>query len=105
MSIVGDIVEERDRAVKVIYKYELSFPVSTVVTDPHARLLNVDIQSGVIMVWALVDPERDVARDVNHEFLIVGTGWEFDPKQFTYYDTVQINGLVWHVFGTMEKYV
>lgn len=78
----------------VIFKYPLGeYPGSCTQAMPEgAQVVHVGQQGGVVVVWALVDPD---ARKREVTLRVVATG---DPFDGYYLGTVQMpNGLVWHV--------
>ena len=85
-------------ATKTIWKYEIpDGQIVTVSMPKGARLLSVQVQRGVPMLWALVDPKAPVERRTFH---IAGTGWDFDPDGLNYVGTFQVSGgeFVFHLF-------
>ena len=61
---------------------------------PELRFLTVQMQHGVLVLWALVDPlQPKEQRTIN----IFGTGGPA-PDTGVYIGTVQDGGMVWHVF-------
>lgn len=82
--------------MKKIYKYELLLQDEQVVQIPHKpQILSVQIQKGIICVWALVDTTYS---DVAYIFEIIGTGNPVDNFIREYLGTVQDGSMVWHVF-------
>lgn len=83
--------------MKTIHKYPL-VPGNSVIPMPaHAELLDVQVQGGGPVLWALVDPEEPT---VFRTFDVFGTGWEL-PSKLTaeeYVATFQTGPLVFHVF-------
>lgn len=78
----------------VIFKYPLGeYPGPCTQAMPEsAQVVHVGQQGGVVVVWALVDPDAP-KREVT--LRVVATGEPFDGY---YLGTVQMpNGLVWHV--------
>lgn len=83
-----------------IYKYQIRHEDEQVVMLPKgAEILSVQIQSGVLVLWAIVFTKNETEPRVIE---IYGTGSSFPTiGQFErkYISTVQDNlGLVWHVF-------
>lgn len=81
-----------------IFKYQLPIGAAVPVLrmPSGGRVLTVQLQHGVITLWAEVEPE---APRVSRTFRIVGTGQAFDPTGLDYVGTVQAeSGLVWHVY-------
>ena len=85
----------------VIFKYEL-LPNAQLYLPKDAKILSVGVQSGSIMLWALVDSD-----EMSLEFrniIILGTGFHIpdEYKDAKFIGTVFMNKglkqLVWHVF-------
>lgn len=79
-----------------IWKYALQITKRQSLTLPRgAEVLSAQNQNGVIMLWALVEPDN--VKELRH-FLIFGTGSLAEGFSI-YVSTVQLpNGEVWHVF-------
>lgn len=77
---------------KVIYKYDLVEKGKIIVLMPKgAKILNIQIQHGIPVLWAEIDPNEK--EDVSHMFALVGTGHEFEPKlTWEYQTTLQLSG-------------
>lgn len=99
--------------MKTIYKYELlNLGVNEIEIPVCSEYLKVDVQRGVICLWALVDTE---SRPTKVKLIVVGTGCDInsfseennDPnieKSIciqNYIDTVQLGGghFVFHIFN------
>ena len=99
--------------MKTIYKYELlNLGVNEIEIPVCSEYLKVDVQRGVICLWALVDTEKRLTKV---KFIVVGTGCDInsfseennDPnieKSIciqNYIDTVQLGGghFVFHIFN------
>ena len=83
--------------MRSIYKYSLLNPY-TKIEGRIEKLLDVQIQNGVPVIWAIVDTEL-----INRKFYIYcyGTGWWLNEAEIRgdYLGTVQDNeGYVWHYF-------
>lgn len=86
--------------MKRIYKYNLE-------VLPHGheqrldlpigfKILSVQNQHNLITLWAEVNAENI---DKPRRFRVFGTGWSIiDNEGFEYIGTVQIGGLVWHIY-------
>lgn len=89
------------RATRMVYKYALANGTAQTIEMPTgAHILCVQIQHGVVCLWALVNPNNEPEPRV---IRIVGTGHEFTgPVQ--YIGTVQQVGgvFVWHVFEVIQ---
>jgi hypothetical protein len=69
---------------------EVSLPIGS-------KVLTIQEQENDLRLWAIVDDEEEYY--TSKKFFIYGTGWDFpDKSEFTYFTTVQIRGLVWHIF-------
>ena len=82
-----------------IFKYVLELePEQTV--DMHNindGILSIQVQDDKVVMWASVDPTSETAPQ---KFIMVGTGHEIPVYNLMrYVDTVQLNGLVWHIFN------
>ena len=83
--------------MRSIYKYSLLNPYTKI--EGHIeKLLDVQIQNGVPVIWAIVDTEL-----INRKFYIYcyGTGWELNEVEIRgdYLGTIQDDeGYVWHYF-------
>ncbi len=86
-----------------VYKYAIPRTADSWVEMPEgAKILCVDEQDDLIVIWALVDPK---AQKEKRHFSIVGTGWD-TRDGLVYIGTVFSrnpatgfpNGFVWHVF-------
>ena len=84
--------------MKTIHKFPING--SGIVMMPiKAKILSVQLQGGVICLWAEVDTNFD--KEARH-ILISGTGHRLDDfEEKTFIGTVQENGLVWHIFETL----
>jgi hypothetical protein len=92
-----------DRNANVrVYKYEVPFEDEVRVSDlpprGYAELLTVQVQRGVLCVWALVDLTHKGPK--GRTLYVVGTGHPMPRHHGAYVGTVQTNdgGLVFHVF-------
>ncbi len=100
LSARHSIRNKEERRMKAIWKFLLSRAGDQEIELPRgAELLTVQVQRGVICLWAVVDPnttERDL-----RTFYIVGTGHPMPENPMVeYVGTIQeLEGaLVWHVF-------
>ncbi len=77
-----------------IYKYQLEKDISEVKTQIK-QVLAFQVQDGIPTVWVEIDenlPYRNI------EFQIIGTGWNFNSFGYTYLNTIQLHGFVWHCY-------
>lgn len=80
-----------------IFKYHIEVVDRQTIAMPQgARILCVQIQTGMPCLWAMVDDEAPLAaRDIH----IRGTGHDCaGAEAFAYIGTFQMPGLVFHVF-------
>lgn len=84
-----------------IFKYELMESnrwLKLVLPKGH-KVLHVDSQDGRMFLWAMVD---DHSGPVEKEFILVGTGIDFDRIGFNkdqeYLGTFKCGVFIWHVF-------
>lgn len=88
-----------------IHKYPLKHKtVQDVVMPSGARLLDVQVQGGVLMLWAVVcltpsHPQRP------RRILIAPTGGKFESLLEPHVATVQAGDFVWHVFDLGQQEV
>jgi hypothetical protein len=79
---------------RTIYKYPV--PGDMDIEMPEgARVLCVQVQNGIPMLWALVDPNAEF---VTRRFRLMVTGATFSDKGLSYIGTYQIDWFVGHVF-------
>jgi hypothetical protein len=81
--------------VKVIYKYLLPAPLTTIALPLGARLLHVHEQYGEVCLWAEVD--SNVEKLEERTFVWIGTGNGF-PENGTYLGTAHARHFVWHIY-------
>lgn len=82
--------------MKTIHKYTIigitdNYPVQMPV---DAKILHVDMQYGMITLWALVDLSNMFE---NRYFSVYGTGFDI-LKEGCYIGTVKEDTFVWHIF-------
>ena len=80
-----------------IYKYEIGEePIGV----PLGEILDIQIQNGKFVMWALVNPHRNRETKIYTKFLL--TGQEIDIEEYraySYFKTLQDDmGTVWHIF-------
>ncbi len=82
--------------MKTIFKYSLSISDQVLLYLPEeAEVLSVQGQADQLVLWAIVDPSRNVEPRL---FSIYGTGNLFQSDNARYIGTAQVNSYVWHVF-------
>lgn len=80
----------------VIWKYQVIIEHEVLINLPEEhRILSIQAQDGYMTVWAMVDPESP---KVDKTLYVYGTGHPINSDGKTFISTVQLNGLVWHVF-------
>ena len=85
--------------MRTIWKFPLKITDHQSIKMPQGpRLLTVQIQDGVPMLWAMVDTNTGITWDI--EIRIYGTGNPGPNEAENYIATFQQDGLVWHVFTT-----
>jgi len=67
----------------------------TIPLPAGARILHVALQRDQICLWALVDPDAEVAPV---KAWIIGTGHRVVADEWRHAGTVQIGDFMWHVF-------
>lgn len=84
--------------MSAIFKFQLALEAQQRIEMPEgARILCVQVQRGIICLWAAVNPE---AKKRMVTVRIYGTGHPIDADCGTYIGTVQQDGeFVWHVFA------
>lgn len=91
MKLLHALTEPRN---SVIWKFTLTYPRIGLDMPVGAHVLAVGQQSGMVVLWAAVDPEVRTERRI---FQAVGTGADL-PSPAVYHGTVQMpGGLVWHI--------
>jgi hypothetical protein len=81
---------------KVIWKFELPLTDGGDILMPDgAVLLSVQMQSGVPVLWAIVDPTGEPKA---RRFCFIGTGHNFNDVNLIFVGTVQQTPFVWHLF-------
>lgn len=82
--------------MNAICKYELIVTDSQTVYMPRgAKILSVQMQDGIMQMWAMVDNFKlPGGRIIN----IIGTGNPISEPPGEFIATVQMRNLVWHVF-------
>lgn len=90
--------------MKTVYKYPLTGQERPQVVDmpDGAKILSVQEQDHVIMIWALVDPD---AQPLARVFKVVGTGHPLGvAENWDHIGTVVAPPFVWHVFAHPVPY-
>ena len=85
--------------MKTIYKYKIDSGVE--IDEPIEKILDIQIQNGFIMLWAIVSDRQPKSKIL---FKIFGTGGEVDDFPGIYLKTVQdYEGYVWHIFAETDN--
>ena len=85
-----------------IWKFGLNNEETQLVKMPSkSEIMDIQIQNGLFVMWALVDPDSEV---IEVMIKIYGTGWEIDDNitKNEYLATVQGGSFVWHFFMSYE---
>jgi len=82
-----------------VWKFEIPTDESPLEMPYCAQVLSVAFQSGKLMMWALVDIERNL---IKRKFIVRGTGHNvrIDPLYFV--GTAFTGELVFHVFELID---
>lgn len=83
--------------MQVIYKYRLAWQPVQIVNLPLKRVLTIQLQEGVLCLWALVDTDAPEQALTIH---MAGTGTQdgCDLEKLTYISTTQYGAFVLHWF-------
>lgn len=85
--------------MKRIHKYQLELKDTQIisVSSFYFCILDIQVQNGVICLWAEEDIESDKC---DYLVRICGTGQDLSDKKDwePYAGTVQLDGCVWHVY-------
>ena len=85
--------------MKTIWKFPLRVADQQTLSMPAgAQTLTVQMQFGVLCLWAVVDPNTPLREEL--DIRMHGTGHSFDDTGYTYLATFQMNAgqLIFHVF-------
>lgn len=96
--------------MKMIFKYPLGEDIHhnavyEIEMPKAAKILDIQTQGSMPVIWAIVNPEKEKRKYVFHVF---GTGFEmsdYDKKHYDYIKTIQTGhlcALVWHIFMVHE---
>lgn len=97
--------------MKKVYKYQLQPGIGTekIEIPKGAKILSFQGQQiintvtkhafGYLYIWCLVDENQPKE---TREFVMVGTGFEFDSSKLTYIGTAQEGLYVWHLFEVKQ---
>ena len=83
-----------------VYKYVLDFDdYCNVILPVGYKLLDVKVQNGNPVLWALVNPNEIHSKIVR--FRIAGTGHPIEENELGYVATFEYNELIFHVFSIL----
>lgn len=96
--------------MKMIFKYPIHTDIHhnaviEVEMPKSAKILDIQIQGSIPVLWAIVNPKKETRKYIFHVF---GTGFEmseYEKKHYEYRKTVQmghLNSMVWHIFEVHE---
>ena len=90
----------RKNNMKTIWKYTFDITDWFTIEMPlGAEMLDVQVQNGAPVLWALVDPDEPIH---TYEFILRGTGHTINESNIFHIGTFQIyDGLVFHLFGLL----
>ena len=90
---------ELNKIMKTIWKYTLDKGPNEFEMSVGSKILDIQMQHGIITLWALVNTE---AQKIKRTFVLLGTGWDIEEFQndtnLKYIKTVQKSLYVWHIF-------
>lgn len=80
-----------------IYKYQLpDIPGVFILQLPKGSIpLSVGVQHDELVLWVMVNEFED---DLEYKFRLLITGEDFDETNLKFIGTIQLNGLVYHLF-------
>lgn len=85
-------------SMTTIYKYQFDIADKVEVEMPrHAIILSIQVQDNKPTLWAQVETGHQME---TRTFRIYGTGHSLDmfATEGKYLQTIQLDGLVWHIF-------
>lgn len=89
--------------VRMIYKYPLELKELQILDMyEQSEIIGVQIQDNEIVMWALVDNEKDM---IECAIKLYGTGHTIrdNINDLSFIGTVQLNSYVWHLFLFSEE--
>jgi hypothetical protein len=81
---------------KIIYKYALNPTGGELNLPKGAELLDIQMQGGEAVAWFSHDPNEEGGEV--RTYAVLFTGQEFDDFGMICRKTLQVNGLVYHVY-------
>lgn len=80
-----------------VWKYPLPPPCDAFEIEAplNAEWLDVQLQNGKPVMWALVTPKNGIRR---YQFIWRGTGHAIEPDSYRHVGTFQMGALVFHIF-------
>lgn len=85
-----------------VWKYPLIIQDKFMIRMPSCSyILRFDVQTGTPVIWVAVD---DMEPLVERNFILVGTGRNFDAHGLAYIGTIQMDEgtLIWHLFENLN---
>lgn len=88
--------------MKVVWKYKLGLEKETqsIKMPRWSTILDVQLQDGEPVMWALVDPNASM---IERLFIWVFTGEKSDDWNYDYIGTIQVGPMVYHLFEEIEE--
>jgi len=86
-----------------IYKYTIRTDRGQVVEVDipcDAPILDIQLQNGEIVLWALVDTKNNLEK---RKFILIMTGEPFDAVDMVFIKTVQVDAIVIHIFEDISN--
>lgn len=97
------------KKARTVWKYEINIGITQIVMPVGAEILTVKSQGKKIMLWALVNPSSNIAKEIK-VIEIFGTGRIFEhrttshPKRYVC-TFEHLAGEMYHVFESYEEAV
>ena len=83
-----------------IFKYPVPIkPEFTLEMPMYAKVIAYQVQGGMPVIWAEVEETND---KVERKFITLGTGHEAPEFTGAHIGTIQLDGLVWHLYESRE---
>ena len=87
--------------MNTLWKYAMPQSPGRLIMPIGAKVLDVQLQGGQFMLWALVDADED--RTSLRTYVLYGTGERVPENPGRYLATVQYGSEVWHAFELMDR--
>tara|TARA_R110000737_G_scaffold345715_2_gene374576 strand:- start:698 stop:982 length:285 start_codon:yes stop_codon:yes gene_type:complete len=88
------------KETRTIHKYVISQHGETTITLPwHSEVIHfAEMAEGELCIWLEAPVKTNFARGaVDHTYMIVGIGWEYDDDWNPQKTVVDSDGFVWHL--------